>query len=155
MATLLKQVVNLDDLAVKRRLMARIGTLRGLHEIAEGEDEIRIKRRHRHRSLQQNAAYWTLVIPAFQAGVREEWREEWKPERCHEELLKHCSTVYTARVHPETGEVIQTPDTTRSSSMETKAFSEYWDRCCDFIAYWFHVVVPPPDPEWRFREETT
>lgn len=130
-------VLNLDDVETKKRLMSKIGRLRGLHEIT-------IKPRRETRSLSQNSYYWSAFIPGWLEWLRETSGEPWiTKEQAHEALKKHVLGT-TPIVNKETGEIIDEmiPD---SRFMDTKEFSEYLDRAAEFLARFAGIVVIPSE----------
>lgn len=130
-------VVNMDDLAAKRRLIAKIGTLKGLWNVD-------LTPRKKTRSLQANAYYWSAYIPAWLEWLREASGEPWiTKEHAHEALKKHVLGT-TPIVNKETGEIIDEmiPD---SRFMDTKEFGEYLDRAAEFLANFAGIVVIPSE----------
>lgn len=126
-------VLNLDDIETKKRLMSKIGRLRGLHEIT-------IKPRRKTRSLQANAYYWTAYIPGWLEWLREASGEPWiTKEQAHEALKKHVLGTMPI-INKETGEIIDEmiPD---SRFMDTQEFGEYLDRAAEFLASFAGIVV--------------
>src|SRR5882672_1805134 len=92
-------VLNMDDLAAKRRLMSKIGTLKGLYDVS-------LHPRKKTRSLQANSYYWAAFIPAWLEWLRDASGEPWiTREQAHKMLVKHVLGTKEV-VNKETGEII-------------------------------------------------
>lgn len=130
-------VINMDDLAAKRRLMSKIGTLKGLYDVS-------LQPRKKTRSLQANAYYWAAFVPAWLEWLREATGEPWiTKEQAHKMLVKHVIGTKEI-VNKETGEVIDDviPET---HLMDKWEFNEYLDRAAEFLASFCGVVVIPSE----------
>ena len=74
----------------------------------EGKEiEIIVKRKTNHRSNQQNAYYFGVVIPITIQAIENEWGESWDIEKTHN-LFKSLF-LYEEKVNPETSEIIKVP----------------------------------------------
>ena len=130
-------LLNFDDLEAKRRLLAKIGQLRGLWEIT-------LKQRTKTRSRNANNYYWASYIPGWLEWLREASGEPWiTKEQAHEELKRRVLGTQDV-VDRETGEVIATvvPST---HDMDKHEFGEYLDRAAEFLASFCGIVVLSSD----------
>lgn len=128
-------VLNLDDITVKRNLMAKIGTLKGLYEVT-------IKPRKRTRSLDQNAYYWSAYVTPFSQWLTEQWGETISPEQAHLQLKIAIMGMKT-KVNKETGEEMEMVPP--SKTLDTQEFSEYLDKAAEFLARVAGIVVLPSE----------
>lgn len=128
-------VLNLDDVETKKRLMSKIGRLRGLHEIT-------IKPRRKARSLNQNSYYWVAVAQPFRDWLREEWQEDVSLEQAHE-MLKHKILGSKEVVDKATGEVLEIPPTSRD--LDVHEFGEFIEGCARWLAEFCGIVVIPSE----------
>lgn len=129
-------VLNMDDIRVKRDLMSRIGTLKGLWEF-------KLKPRKRTRSLDQNAYYWAAVVTPWLAWLREaEGTDFIDKEQAHEALKAAVLGVKTV-ANKQTGVCVEVPPRTRR--MQTDEFSDYVERCIKFLAEFCGIVVLPSE----------
>lgn len=138
-------VLDMDSLHNKRRLMSKIGTLKGIWEI-------QMRPRKRNRSLNANAYYWAGFIPGWLEWLREASGEPWiTAEQAHDALVKRVLGVRQI-VDKETGEVI---DEARPSThdMDTTEFAQYLDRAAEFLASFCGIVVLPPEMYFDQRDQ--
>ena len=134
-------VLNLSDLAEKRKLMAHIGTLSGLYEVT-------LKPRKRTRSLDQNRYYWSAYVTPFTEWLRAEWGDRSiTTEQAHDELKRAVIGV-KSKVNEKTGEVMELMPPSRT--MDTMEFSDYLERAAEFLARTAGIVVLPAE---MFYEE--
>jgi hypothetical protein len=130
------QVVDLSDLAVKRRLMTHIGTLQGLHEVS-------IKPRRRTRSLDQNAYYFAAVCSPWRDWLRESQGDPTiTTEQAHIALKSAVLGTRTV-TNKATGDCIEIPPPSRN--MKTDEFSIYIESAAKFLAEFCGIVVLPAD----------
>lgn len=130
-------LLNLDDLDTKRRLLSKIGTLKGLWEV-------RLNPRRQKRSLNANSYYWAAYIPGWLEWLREASGEPWiTKEQAHEELKRRVLGTKEV-IDKDTGEVLATmvPET---HTMEKWEFNEYLDRAAEFLASFCGIVVLSSD----------
>lgn len=125
-------VVDLNDLEVKRRLMSKIGTLRGLYEIS-------LKPRKRTRSLDQNAYYWSAFVTPWLEWLRETQGDPSLTKEQAHIVLKSAVLGTKTLVNPNTGEVIEIPPNT--ARMKTDEFSIYLDAAGKWLAEFAGIVV--------------
>lgn len=129
-------LLNLSDLAEKRKLMQHIGTLNGLYEVT-------LKERKRTRSLDQNRYYWGAFIAPFTAWLRAEWGDPAiTTEQAHDELKRAILGVRT-KVNERTGEVMELMPSSRV--LDTTEFSEYLEKCAELLARMCGIVVLPAE----------
>lgn len=139
-------IIDLSDIARKRELLSRLGRLQGLHEI-------RIKERRRVRSNPQNAWYWGCIVESFVLALEEQWGETVTPADAHEMLRDKFLSVQKTHINEETGVFCVITRRVSSAKLDTREFSEYCEKCRDFLADWFGVIVPDPDPCYYAGEE--
>lgn len=130
-------VFNMDDIEQRRRLMAKIGKMRGLWSVS-------LEPRKKTRSLQANGYYWAAYIPAWLEWLREASGEPWiTKDQAHKALVKHVLGTQQV-VNKETGELIDeiTPET---HTMDTGDFNNYLDRAAEFLASFCGIVIIPSE----------
>jgi hypothetical protein len=128
-------VLNFDDHETRRRLMAKIGGLKGLYEVS-------IKPRKRTRSLNQNSYYFAAICRPFAEWLSEQWGETISTEQAHIQL-KIAILGMKTKLNKETGEEMQIVP--RSKTLDTHEFSEYVDKAAEFLARVAGIVVIPSD----------
>jgi hypothetical protein len=129
-------VLDMSDLDTKRRLMTKIGSLKGLHEIS-------IKPRKHKRSLTQNAYYFAAFVTPFLEWLREqEGDPSLTTEQAHE-TLKVAVLGTKVITNRQTGEAIEIPPPTRG--MKTDEFSIYLDAAAKWLAEFCEIVVLPAE----------
>lgn len=110
----------------------------------EGERVLlRLSKKRKNRSLEQNRYYFGVVCECFQIGAKETWGEEISKEEAHENLKKECN--YKELVSEDSGEIFRLVKTT--SNLNTLGFEEYLERCRKFIYTWFNITVPMPNEQ--------
>lgn len=136
------RLVNLDDVAEKRRLIAEIGALSGFYE-AE------LSPRRNTRSLQQNRWYFACIVPSLAAFLADQDYENCSEAFAHALLKQKC--LSRDFIDRETGEVIATPAGS-TAKLDTEQFSRYCERCRHWLEEKFGIVVPDPEVDPRKRE---
>ncbi len=128
---------------IKRRLCAFVGRLQGPYEVE-------FRPRRNTRSLQQNRAYWALVVEPFFEFLREQDYEISSRDMAHELLRAKLLTVDVT--NPETGEVIGSR-VRSTTELSTEEFSRYFDDCRHWLLDFFGIVTadPEPNPERRLQ----
>ena len=136
-------ILNMDDLAVKRRFMQKVQLMTGLWEM-------RIRPRRLTRSLSQNAYYFAAIVQPFTEWLKIEWGDsDIRPDQAHE-LLKHRILGVKELVNKQTGEMIEI---TRSSrQLDTAEFAEFIDKAAAWLAEFCGLVILPPE---MFKEGST
>ena len=125
-------IVNLSDREVKRKLMSEIGRLSGPYEIL-------IRQVKRTRSLDANRYYFAAVVTPFCEWLQEEWGDRHiDKEQAHEMLKVKILGVERKKIGDETVTIIP-----RSKTLSTEEFSDYVDRCVDWLAG-FTGIIPAP-----------
>lgn len=105
------------------------------------EIEVRIRRRRKHRSDNQNRYYWGVVVPMIQAGIKD-LGDIVGAEQVHE-LLK-ARFLGKDKIDRDTGEVMyRVPGST--AGLTTIQFMEFIAQCQQFAAEFLGVVIPDPD----------
>ena len=128
-------VLNLSDLPTKRKLIAKIGALKGLQEVT-------IKPRKLTRSLNANSYYFVAVCQPFRDWLREEWQENVTTEQAHE-MLKRKILGAREVIDKQTGEVLEIPPT--SHDLDAHQFGEYIEGCARWLAEFCNIVVIPSE----------
>lgn len=126
-------ILNMDDLNIKRQLMSKIGTLKGVWELS-------LKPRRLNRSLDQNSYYWVAVVTPFVEWLREEWGDNIEPEQAHE-MLK--AKILGVKYKEIAGEAITLIPSSRK--LDTAEFSDYIERCARWLAEFCSIVVVPSE----------
>lgn len=105
------------------------------------EIEVRIMRRRKHRSDNQNRYYWGVVVPMIQAGIKD-MGDVAGTDEVHE-LLK-ARFLGRDKIDQGTGEFLyRLPGST--ASLSTVEFLEYIAHCQQFAAEYLGVIIPDPD----------
>ena len=128
-------VLDLDDLETKRRLMSKIGSMRGIYEVT-------LKPRTHNRSLSQNRYYWSCFVHPFAEWLSEQWGEPITTDQAHYELRK-AVLGFREKVNERTGEIMELIPSSRK--LDTKEFSEFLDKAAEFLARFCGIVVLPSD----------
>ena len=136
-------VLNLSDIAEKRKLMSHIGTLSGLYEVT-------LKPRKKTRSLDQNRYYWSAFVQPFTEWLREEWGDRSiTTEQAHNELKRALIGVKT-KLNERTGEEMELMPPSRT--MDTLEFSDYLERAAEFLARNCGIVVLPAEMFYEVKK---
>jgi hypothetical protein len=94
------------------------------------------------RSPQQNAYYWTCVIPIIQAGFKDLGHDISK-EDTH--LFLKSRFNYKEIINTTTGEVMKLPDTT--TVLNKSQFADYIESIKQFGAEMLNVYIPEPNEQ--------
>src|SRR5690554_6811916 len=111
-------ILNLDQPKQKQMLIGWIKALKGVHRV-------KIAKVRKHRSLNQNAYYWGVVIPHVIAGIEEAWGETLDPEALHE-WMKAKFIPLEPIVNRKTGELMG-KRVASSAALTTTEFADYLD----------------------------
>jgi hypothetical protein len=144
MAETLKQVVNMDNLSVKRRFMQKVQTMNGLWEIS-------MKPRKLTRSLSQNAYYFAAVVSPFCDWLRSEWGDSTVTLEQAHEVLKQKILGTKELTNKETGEVIEI--TQSSKALDTREFGEFIEKAAAWLAEFTGIVVLPSEMFYEEKEK--
>lgn len=128
------ETYNLSDPITKRKLMAHLAPLQGIHEVTV--KPVRATRRQR-----ANAYYFAGVVTPFMRYLNAQGQSYNRLE-CHDFLKLKCLPQDV--VNPATGEVIGVVPG-RSSSLTIPQFAEYVDRCIHYLADMFGIVCESPE----------
>lgn len=120
----------------KRQLMSAIGAMDGMYELE-------IKPRRNTRSLQQLRWYWSCICPALAQYLNDQDYEPITSEGAHELLKAKFLTVSV--VHPATGEVVGSRSRS-TGELTTLEFADYCERARVWLADFFGIIVPDPEP---------
>lgn len=126
-------ILNMDDLAIKRQVMSKIGTLKGVWKMT-------LTRRRFNRSLNQNSYYHVAVVEPFKEWLIEEWGEIVTHDQAHEMLKQKILGVQYKQIAGEP--VAITPS---SAKLNTAEFSDYIERCAQWLAEFTGIVVLSSD----------
>lgn len=111
--------------------------------LKDGRYEVTIESKN-NRSNQQNAYYWSGVIPTIKEGLKEiGYREITTNEQTHE-LMKFMF-LKKQIVNENTGEVLETIGST--AKLTTIEFMEYIDRIAQFAAEYLSIELLPPNTQ--------
>ena len=138
---IIKMFMSMDSAENKRRLMQSIGALRG-------EYEVDIQPRCTTRSNAQNRYYWSCIIRAFAEFLASQDYEGCSDDAVHETLKDKFLRV--PMIDPASGEEIghRVKSTTELSTVE---MMDYCYRCRAWLADFFFIVVPDPDPMYATK----
>lgn len=140
------QVLNLDSVETKRRLMQRIQRLKGLHEVS-------IQPRKKTRSLNANAYYHVAVVAPFLEWLRENWGDTSITHEQAHELLKRKVLGTIEKVDKSTGEIFEITPT--SHDMDQYEFGEFIEKAAAWLAEFAGIVVIPSEMFWDSKEKRT
>lgn len=129
------QVLNLDDLSVKRSLMTHIGTLKGLWEVS-------LKERKKTRSLDANAYYFAAVCTPFMHWLRETQGDPTIDKDQAHEMLKAAILGTKTVSLPDGGFMEMAP---RTRGMKSDEFAQYVEAASAWLAEFCGIVVLPSD----------
>lgn len=121
-----------------REFAAFVGKATGVYEF-DGEPK------KNTRSLQQNKWYWGVIVQLFYEFLRDQDYEITSPDAAHGFIA--AKLLREELINPATGEVIgrRIRSTTELSTAE---FSDYCERARAWLADFFGIVCPDPDPAW-------
>lgn len=126
------EVLDLSDVATKRKLMSKISVLTGLWEVS-------IKPRKITRTLNQNAYYFAAVVAPFTDWLKEQYGDpQITSEQAHE-MLKVKILGLDEKLIDGTGEVLKLIP--RSKTLDTFEFGQYIDKCAEWLATFCGIVV--------------
>lgn len=131
-----KGVLNLNEPSIKQRLMSFVGKLTDFYEID-------IKPRRSTRSLKQNAWYWACLVQPFYEFLKEQDYEI--TENDAHEILRMRFVGNKTIPNKKTGEVL-VEHRISTTELTTEQFSDYCEKCRDFLAQYIKYIAPDPDP---------
>ena len=143
----MKQIKVISKVVNGKLIRNRAKVKQAVQSFEGKEIEIQMCIRDSHRSNQQNAYYFGVVIPMTIQAVENEWGETWDIEKAHN--LYKSLFLYEEKVNPETSEVIKVP--TSSTENTTTKQEVFHTQCRDFLKEWFNVEVPLPNEEIVFE----
>lgn len=126
-------ILDMDNRDVKRRLMSKIGALRGPWELT-------LKPYKQTRSLDQNAYWFAAVVTPFAGWLREEWGEQIEIEQAHEMLKQK---ILGTRKIDIGGELVSVPPSSRT--LDTGEFAELIEKASDWLGKFCNIEVMPSD----------
>ena len=109
--------------------------------------DVIFKKRKNKRSNNQNAYYWSCIVPIFINCIKEEWGEFWSSEDMHEFLKTNCN--YEEVISEDTGLILRkTRSTTDNSTTEQEDFHE---KCRRLAHDFFNTEIPLPDNQIEIK----
>lgn len=130
------QIYDMDDIGTKRRLMSKIGNMRGLWEVT-------LTPRKLVRSLNANAYYWAAIVSPWTEWLREQWGDPTiSTEQAHIELKRAVLGV-REKVNENTGEVMELTPTTHD--MDQEQFGLYIENATVFLEKFANILVLGPE----------
>ncbi len=125
---------NLAEPSEKQRLMRQISTLpKGIYDVL-------IKPHRFKRTLDQNSYYWVGVVAPFADWLQDEWGDKIEPEQAHEMLKQRILGVQYREI---AGQPLAIPPSSRT--LDVEEFSEYVEKCIQWLAEFCGIVVIPSD----------
>lgn len=103
---------------------------------------IKVERKKKKRSLNQNSYWWGVVVDKVHEGLQH-LGHECSKEDTHEMLKARFN--YKEIVNEETGEVLQMPLST--SDLSTTDFMLLIDKVQRFAAEFLNVIIPDPEQQ--------
>lgn len=144
MAETLKQVVNMDLVANKRRVMQSVQMMTGLWEVS-------FKKRKLTRSLNANKYYFAAIVNPFTEWLREQYGDpQIDSEQAHE-MLKVKILGWDEKLIPGTDETLRLIP--RSRTLDSSEFAEYINKCAAWLAEFCNIVVISSDLFWEAPEK--
>ncbi len=125
------QVVNFDDADIKAGFVAKVMMLMGLYKVS-------IVRHRPTRSNQQNAWYWSCVLPTVVQGIADTHGESITSFQAHE-AMKNC--FLSKRIGDF---LVPLQPRATTTTLTTKEFSDYIENISKLCAEYFGLVVPSP-----------
>ena len=117
--------------------------LNAFNEFEGSEVLITISKAKKHRSNNQNAFYWGILIPIVQQGLKDATGEYRSAEMIHYNILLKMFAPENEIVNTETGECITEKIT--SSQMTTTQFCEYVMEIQKWGAEFLGIDIPSPN----------
>lgn len=99
----------------------------------------------RKRSLQQNAYYWSVVVPMCQKGLYDAGFEDCITNEDAHEMLKQFH-LSRRMVSKQTGDTIDLAGSSKKLSIPE--FNDYIERICRWAVEYLGIVIPSPDQEF-------
>lgn len=114
-----------------------------------GQFEVIVRKKRKHRSLQQNNYYWGVVVPLVRDGLKDSGIMIVTTEITHEFLkMKFLERI---KIYDNSGEVTEIPgstkDLTTSEMMDYIATIQIWG--ADFL----NVNIPDPNEQIKIEFE--
>lgn len=116
-----------------------------LQQLRDGRYELTVTRWIDNRSHKQNAFYHAVVVEL----LADYWGLD--HDDAHELIKLHCNKKIVEVVNKDTGEVEEQSIGASTAGLNKEAWSLFIERCQRWAATEFDVVIPDPDPEWRFK----
>jgi len=95
----------------------------------------------RKRSNQQNAYYWSLLVPLMQRGAKDMWGEVWSIDKAHKHLSNRF--LFHESVNQKTGEITQTYKSTTENT--TTEWEIYMTQIRIYLLEDFDINAPEPN----------
>ena len=143
----MKQVKVISKVLNGKLIRNRAKVKQAIQNFEGKEIELIVRRKTNHRSNQQNAYYFGVVIPMTIQAIENEWGEVWDIDKTHS--LYKSMFLYEEKVNPETSEVIKVPiSSTENTTTKQEVFHT---QCRNFLKEWFNIEVPLPNEEIVFE----
>lgn len=128
-------VLNMDERDERLKLMAHVGTLRGLCEVS-------IKRRKKRRSLDANAYYFAAVCTPFMHWLREAEGDPTIDKDYAHELLKGAVLGTKTVALPDGGFMDLAP---RTRGMKSDEFAQFIESAVKWLGEFCEITVIPSE----------
>ncbi|MDR6734222.1 hypothetical protein [Sphingobacterium sp. 2149] len=118
-----------------------------LQSLEGKEIEIRISKKKKTRSNEQNRYYWGVVVPIVKQGLIDAGysREKINNSEVIHELLKSMFCPKEELINEDTGEILFLPPTTTSNS--TSQMMDYFEDIKRWCAENIGVYIPDPNEQ--------
>lgn len=131
-----------------RKFMSNKNTINDILDAYNGHTiDITFKKRTNKRSNEQNAYYWSVIIPIFQNCIREQCGEIWSLDRVHNFLLSRFNLEEIVNI--DTGEILTRIRSTTENT--TTQQEDYHTRSRNFCSEFFNTEIPLPDKELKIK----
>ncbi len=117
-----------------------------LRNFAGMQVEITIQKKRKNRSLEQNAYYWSVVVPMVQIGLMDAGYKVGKEET--HEFLK-ATFNKKELVNEQTGEILQTVGST--AGMSTVDMMEYFREITTWALEFLGIEIPEPGQQIKIE----
>jgi hypothetical protein len=115
--------------------------------LPDGKYDLTAEKHTHSRSLQQNKAYWALIVkPCSDSSGYEE-------DDVHEILKQRCNPKFVSVLNTDTGEIEEMKIGGSTTTLNVEEFSAYYKRCQQFAAETWDCYCPDPNEEGQFSEK--
>jgi hypothetical protein len=99
------------------------------------------------RSNNQNAYYWSVLVPITQKAISDTWGEVWSIHKTHEYLKENF--CFREKVNEDTGQVIKVPKSTTENT--TTEMEVYHLEIRKHLLEWFGIDAPEPNQDLKLE----